>query len=574
MFLRAVAFFSCLFTVSMQAGIVSAQPISDSVRAIQKLNERSYKMLEQLDPSGDSYTFTNVIKWKITDNDLQTQIREALAKEPFNLKREEFDVAETYLFAAPAGQDKVEPFHILVRGFVKEKVSKKKKKSVIGGLGDDDETTNTQMIPKAFQGRNVVRLMHRNPSLLENVNAVQGENVELPGDIVPHGSQLVKDTKMRYIFSRMFDQFYSKKVVIDEQRGYYGLPTYYKGFDLPADLAGSDSTIKSPFDPESTTALPDDQVTQDGLKETYYASRFDKLIDVSISDLRVNASRHLGFELELGNKEIGLPFWSSGQGRFWVNLKNQIGTESNFKLGFVFPTPFTMGTSEFLTFPARKLSGTFGGSVDAYFAGISFFSGFNLPLAFKFSFMPTGQAYNNSIIYNGEKTGFQAIDGTYVLIDPGQTFYRQQFNLQLYIPTIVQLDLNNFVQVSAGFGLSNIYQSMIPKRTGANGKVLYDYTLSGPGKHPLFAVDQADKIQDLVKVSNTIVPHLAFDYVNQQGSKFGLGIGYDHLFTASAWIELIEDRFRIEMSYSGPIIRDAKPYEPASFFLITPRLYF
>ena len=45
----------------------------------------------------------------------------------------------------------------------------------------------------------------------------------------------------------------------------------------------------------------------------------------------------------------------------------------------------------------------------------------------------------------------------------------------------------------------------------------------------------------------------------------------------SIWRDIrgkLTGELRIEMSYSGPIIRDAKPWEPSSFFLITPRFYF
>jgi hypothetical protein len=561
---RALSACCCLYLLSVLVLDCQAQPIVDTVHAIQKQNERSFRMLDNLDNTGDSYTFTNVIKWKITDPDLQNQVRDAIAKEPFNLKREEFDVVETYIFAAPAGQDKVEPFHILVRGYIKEKTTKKKK-VVIGGFGDEEDNSSQQMIPKAFQGRNVIRLMHRNPTLLENVNSIQGDNVEMPGDIVPHGSQLVKDTKMRYIISKVFDQFYSKQIVLDEQRRFYGLPTRSDQFDLPAEVSAIDS-VKSPIDPESTTALPDDQSSISRSKLDYLAAKSEKTVDISITDLRVNASKKLGFELELGNKEVGLPFWSSGEGRFWLNLKNQIGGESNFKIGLAFP--LDLGNSDALTFKARQLSGTFGGSVDAYFAGIDFFSGFNLPLAFKFSIMPSGQGSNSSILSNGTATTATALDGSTVIIPAGKTFYREALILQLYIPTIVQLDLNNFVQVSVGFGLDNVYQSIIP------GSGHGSFTDNSAGKHPLFDPSQADKIQDLTRVSNAVSPHVEIDYVNHQASKFGLSIAYDHLFTFGGWIELVEDHFRIELSYSGPIIRDPKPYEPASFFLITPRFYF
>ncbi len=556
-----------LFILFVVAPKLFAQPIVDTVKAIQKQNDRSYRMLDQLEGTGDSYTFTNVIKWKITDPDLQNQIRDAITKDPFGLKKEDFDVVEIYVFSAPVGQDKVEPFHILVRGYIKEKTGKKKKSG--GGFGafDEDVTSAGAMVPKWFQGRNVIRLLHRtNPALLESINTIQGDNVEMPGDIVPHGSQLVKDTKMRYLFSKVFDEFYSRRVVLDEQRRYYGLPTSYDLNDLPAEASAVDS-IKSPVDPESTTALPDDPATINRAKAEYYASRSERTIDLSITDLRINASKKLGLELELGNKEVGLPFWTSGVGRFWLNLKNQIGSESNVKLGLVFP--LDLGNSDLFTFKARQLSGSFGGSIDAYFAGISFFSGFDLPLAFKFSLMPSGQGTNSSIITNGQQTQVTAIDGTLVTIPAGRTFYREGLIMQLFIPTIVQLDLNNFLQVSVGFGLDNVYQSLIPK--GNN----YDYTNTlRSGGHPLFTTDQADKVQDLTRVSNAVSPHIEIDYVNHQGSKFGLSAAYDHLFTFGGWIELVEDHFRIEMNYSAPIIRDPKPWEPGSFFLITPRFYF
>ncbi len=540
-----------------------SQPIVDTVKAVQKQNDKVYREIGLLDPYGESYSFTNVIKWHITDRELFDQIKEALQKEPFNVKPDEYRIDDIYLFSAPVGNDRVEPFHILLDGEILEK-KKNKSKSGLGIFGDE-EAGGTKA-KRAIQGRQVVRLLHRtNTALLENINTIQGDNVEIPGEIVPHGSQLVKDTKMRFIFSQLFDRFYSKRAVLDEQRKYYGLPTSDEAFDLPVDV-NADS-IKTPIDPESTTALPDDQSSINGMRSVLRASRYEKLIDVSITDLRVNVSKKLGLELELGNKEVGLPFWSAGIGRFWLNLKNQIGAQSNVKLGVVFP--LDLGNKDVLTFKARQLSGSFGGSVDAYFAGIDFFSGFNLPMAFKFSLMPAGQSSNSSVILNGQPIATKTLDGRDTLIPAGRTFYREGLILQLFIPTIVQLDLNNFIQVSIGFGLQNVYQSMIPK----NG-TLYDYTDTRPGRHPLFATDQADKMQDIARVSNVVSPHLSFEYVNHQAAKFGLSAAYDHLFTFGGWIELIEDHFRIEMSYSGPIIRDAKPWEPSSFFLITPRFYF
>jgi predicted PurR-regulated permease PerM len=77
----------------------NAQPIVDTVKSLQKANEKLYRQLGSMDDGGESYSFTNVIKWKITDGDLSTRLRDAIEKEPFNLKRDEFDVTDMYIFA-------------------------------------------------------------------------------------------------------------------------------------------------------------------------------------------------------------------------------------------------------------------------------------------------------------------------------------------------------------------------------------------------------------------------------------------------------------------------------------------
>src|SRR5690349_17876582 len=112
-----------------------SQPIVDIIRAIQKLNDRSYREISALDPYGDSYTFTNVVKWHITDRELFDQIKEALQKEPFNVKPDEYRIDDIYLFSAPVSSDRVEPFHILLDGEILEK--KKKKSSGLGLFGDE-----------------------------------------------------------------------------------------------------------------------------------------------------------------------------------------------------------------------------------------------------------------------------------------------------------------------------------------------------------------------------------------------------------------------------------------------------
>jgi hypothetical protein len=245
-----------------------------------------------------------------------------------------------------------------------------------------------------------------------------------------------------------------------------------------------------------------------------------------------------------------------------------IGTESDFKLGLAMPVSIygsKFGTEDKLLWNARRMSGSWGGSVAAYFAAIDFFSAFNLPLAFNFTINPSGADSNASIIKNGQEITISALNGTPVTLPAGRTFYRNSMIAQIYIPTIVQLDLHSFVQVSFGLGIQNVQQSYIPNKYDAD-------TLRNP--HPTFTSAQVGTMQDLHRVSVPVNPHIAIEYINHKSAKFGLGAMFDHIFTFSGWIEIVEDRLRIETSFTTPLIRDAKPWEPDNFFQITPRIYF
>src|SRR3954466_685989 len=134
-----------------------SQPIVDTVTRADKQNDKAYREISLLDPYGDSYTFTNVIKWHITDRELFDQIKEALQKEPFNVKPDEYRIDDIYLFSAPVTSDRVEPFHILLDGEILEK--KKKKSSGLGTFGDEDAGGTRSK--KAYQGKAVVQLLHR-----------------------------------------------------------------------------------------------------------------------------------------------------------------------------------------------------------------------------------------------------------------------------------------------------------------------------------------------------------------------------------------------------------------------------
>ncbi len=521
-----------------------AQPINDTLKALTLRNEKMYRVLNQMDDKGNSYEFTNVVAWKITDPELYAQIEKVYRAIYGERELKDFEVSTIYVFSAPTGPDHVEPFHVLFMG---KKVVNDTNSEVDFDFGGKRRSKGGQVVPRAFKGRDVIRIMHRQPTLLDNINAVQGEIVELPGELLPRGVQIIKNSTERYVFHQMFTGFYSKRQIIDEQSRAAGGPTSDEGFQADS------NALVIPTEPDMSTALPEEQINS-------RAFRYEKLLDIGIDHININLSRQNELEFQIGNPEVGLPFWSSGENRLWLNMRNQIGTESDFKIGLDFP--LDIGRSDWLTFPYRKMSGFWGGSVDAYFAGMDFFSAFNMPIAFNFTVIPSAGT-NSSVIY-GAAQGMDINDT--VTVGANRTFFRTAFIGQLYIPFIVQLDPANFIQFSAGIGIHTVKLSWIPADTNET----FAHNLTS---------DQVGKSQDLLyngktSVSTPFTPHVGIQYVNHRSNKFGLNFQYDHLFSFGAWLELIPDHLRIEGSYTAPLVRDAKPYEQPYFFMITPRLYF
>ncbi len=539
----------------------SAGPVTDSLKAITLRNEKMYRMLSNMEDKGADYVFTNVTAWKITDPDLQAQIIKAYTTKYGEKQLKNFDIADVYVFSAPTGVERYQPFHVLFMG------TRRKDVDTSGGgntditfLGTRHKANTNEKVPVAFKGREVIRMMQQNPALMDDINAVQGEIVELPGELAPRGAQVVKNSDERYIFHQMFTGFYSRTTMINEQYRALNLPTMD---EEGAPIDSNAVPIPTEADESGENGAGSPMLSAEDLDSR--AFRYQKIVDLSIDHLTVNLSRQNQLEVALGNPEVGLPFWSSGEASVLLNMRNQIGTESDFKIGVDFPN-FGLGNVSNSLFEPRELSGSWGGTVSAYFAGLDFFSAFNLPLAFNFSVFPSGGS-NSSIIYNGVAgTVPTPIYNGPTTVAAGQTFYRTAFIGQLYIPFIVQLDPASFVQFSAGIGVDEVKLSWIPANNDTASK--YGY---GTG--------QGGDVQDLLyngksNVSTPFTPHVAIEYVNHRSNKFGLDFQYDHLFTFGGWLELVPDHLRLEASYTAPLVRDALPYEPPYFFEITPRIYF
>src|ERR1700733_1025865 len=109
---------------------IHAQPINDSLKAMTLRNEKMYRMLNSMDDKGTSYEFTNVTAWKITDPDLQSQIEKVYMDKYGGKQLKNFDISDVYVFSAPAGNDRFQPFHVLFMG-------KRVNVDTSGGSADD-----------------------------------------------------------------------------------------------------------------------------------------------------------------------------------------------------------------------------------------------------------------------------------------------------------------------------------------------------------------------------------------------------------------------------------------------------
>ncbi len=550
-----------LFCVVLAPSLRVAAQSDSQLKKLQLQNERMYRDLSNMDDKGASYQFTNVVAWHLQDTGLIAEITRTYTDlygengtQGHQLK--DFNPEDIYVFSVPVGNDRYQPFHILIKGRRVQRSSgdSASSENAAAELGIVTRRASSKPLFIAFKGKDVIRTMMRQPGLVDDISTIQGETVELPGDIAPRGAQIIKNSDVRYIFHGMFTGPYSKKVIVNEQARLLGIPTSDEVFDIAIDSTVPQLTMEAD---QNAGALTPEVLNS-------RAFRYQPRIDLSIDHLGVNISRQNELELQLGNPEVGLPFWSSGEARLMLTMRNQIGSGSDFKLGLLFPA--NLGGDEGQIFQARKLSGFWGGSVAAYFSGLDFFSAFNMPMAFNFSFIPGGGGSNPSIIYNGTD-GTSDKNGKAVGPLTGQqTFYRTSFIGQLYIPFIVQLNQTNFIQFSAGIGIHQVKLSWIPSS---------DTQAASYG----YGSNQGGKVQDLLwqgksNVSTPFTPHVGIELVNQLSNKFGLNFQYDHLFTFGGWLEIIPDHLRIEASYTAPLVRDAKPYEPPYFFEITPRLYF
>lgn len=368
----------------------------------------------------------------------------------------------------------------------------------------------------------------------EFLSPLNSEIVDVYGGFGNYGDKIVLDPAQRLKFYNLFTGFYDV------------LPVYDTINVRDTTIYVEDRSSNPP------KLVPKAQVVYDALvlSKKVQPDFSEPLLDFSLlHQITINpfSDKSFGFQARLGNDEVGLPFWSSGTGQAMLILRNKIFDQSILKVGAVFPFGVGESSSSSL-FRARGLAGGWGFAAEGLFPSFNVPAGLNLPLGFSMQYVPPFQK-----------------NGTIIDTTRGATVYYASFIGTVYFPFIVNLDPQrntSFVQLQIGLGWEDINESVLMYPGFVDPGNGFDTVKIGDSR--------VDQIHNRRVVSSRATPHIRADYVNHEAAKFGAFVQYDHMWMVGAWIELFNG-FRIETEYSAPL-HHADPWEPQSFFLISPRI--
>lgn len=228
-------------------------------------------------------------------------------------------------------------------------------------------------------------------------------------------------------------------------------------------------------------------------------------------NLSIRFGHMWGLEGKIGNDELGLPFWHSGNMSVFI-LYNQIkvgaqipfkwGTDPNFVLSSVWKT--------------RTLDGTYGvtGEFDWAYAGGFFLVGF-------------------------QRRDF---DGTFARPD---TLYSLRTAGQVWYSFTMSTNNNaNLFRFKAGLGIEVLGSSLRDTVT---------QTIEPIENRPFWS------------------PYFKFDYMNQQfARRFGIsGQYFRDIALLNLWLEIIPEQLRVEAKFSTLLLRERDPWEPPYFFTLS-----
>jgi hypothetical protein len=368
----------------------------------------------------------------------------------------------------------------------------------------------------------------------EFLSPINSEIVDVYGGFGNFGDRIVLDPVQRLQYFHLFSGFYDV------------LPKYDTLNIRDTAITETDNSSGTPKQIQKSKAVWDGLV----LSKRVGLEFEEPLLDFSLlRQITVNpfGTKSFGLQVRVGNDEVGLPFWSSGTGQAFLILRNKIFEQSVFKFGLAFP--FGVGeTSTSTLFPARKLAGGFGFVAEGTIPSFNIPAGLNLPIGFSVQYVAPFK--KNSSVVN---------------VANGATIYYPAFIGTIYFPFVVDLSPRrhtSFVQLQVGFGWEDVEEAVAVYAGYHNPKYSPDTIKAKDSR--------VGDVINLRVASSRASPRVRVDYVNHEAAKFGAFMQYDHMWMLGGWIELFEG-FRIETELAAPL-RPAEPWEPSSFFLISPRI--
>jgi hypothetical protein len=239
------------------------------------------------------------------------------------------------------------------------------------------------------------------------------------------------------------------------------------------------------------------------------------VVTIRVPDnLKIRFGHMWGLEAKLGNDEMGLPVWSSGNLAFFA-IYNQIkvGGQIPFKWG----TEGRAGALATIWKP-RQLNGTYGvvGEFDWAFAGGSFLVGF-----------PRSD-----------------IDGTFADASDTATVYTIRAAGQIWYSFTVSINNKaNLLRIKSGLGVQQIGTAQLIRGQS-----------------------------DIEPIESRFFwsPYFKAEYMNQQfARRFGMSLQYFRdIGLVNLWLEIIPEQLRVEAKFSTILTRDRDPWEVPYFFTI------
>lgn len=225
-----------------------------------------------------------------------------------------------------------------------------------------------------------------------------------------------------------------------------------------------------------------------------------------------------GIEVSLGREELGYHFWSTGDFRVMLILRQ-------LKVGAIFPFQYGLGRPDIigpLSLRPRLLNGVRG-----------FTAEFNQP----FESELLGGRFSI-----GEINGVTNPD---LFTDPARLYF---------IHTVAQLYYSREVNPDGSQHLLTF--------TGGIG-----YHQVGLGEM------QSDRMINTVDKVDFVSPILGAEYLHRGENMYSVAIRYSgSVVHLKAWLEIIKNFVFLDLQYYAPVLRDPQPWEQSYFVMISPRI--